>query len=58
MSPHVVIAGAGPAGLTTAIALSRLGIICLLVERRAEPSGLPRATFLSTRTMEIVRGWG
>jgi 2-polyprenyl-6-methoxyphenol hydroxylase-like FAD-dependent oxidoreductase len=58
MSPHVVIAGAGPAGLTTAIALSRLGISCLLVERRAEPSDLPRATLLSTRTMEIVRGWG
>jgi 2-polyprenyl-6-methoxyphenol hydroxylase-like FAD-dependent oxidoreductase len=53
----VVVVGAGPAGLATAIALGRYGVDCLLVERRTQPSTLPRATVLSTRTMELVRSW-
>lgn len=53
----VVVVGGGPAGLATAITLGRYGIDCLLVERRAQPSPLPRATVLSTRTMELVRSW-
>jgi putative polyketide hydroxylase len=54
----VLIAGAGPAGLTAAVTLARYGIECLLVERRAALSSLPRATAISTRSMEILRGWG
>jgi putative polyketide hydroxylase len=54
----VLIVGAGPAGLTTAITLAHQGVASLLVERRAELSGLPRATGVSTRTMELVRSWG
>jgi putative polyketide hydroxylase len=54
----VLIVGAGPAGLTTAITLGRYGVDCLLVERRLEPSQHPRATVISTRTMEILRSWG
>ena len=54
----VLIIGAGPAGATAAVALARLGVDCLLVERRSEPSTLPRATGVSTRSMEIVRSWG
>lgn len=54
----VLVIGAGPAGLTTAITLARYGVRCLLVERRPALSGLPRATAVSTRTMEIVRSWG
>jgi putative polyketide hydroxylase len=53
-----LIIGAGPAGATAAIALARLGVDCLLVERRTELSTLPRATGVSTRSMEIMRGWG
>ena len=30
----------------------------LLVERRTEPSTLPRATVVSTRSMELLRAWG
>ena len=58
MSPPIVIAGAGPAGLAAAMALSRLGVASLLVERRAEPSRLPRATVVSVRSMELMRAWG
>jgi 2-polyprenyl-6-methoxyphenol hydroxylase-like FAD-dependent oxidoreductase len=53
-----VVVGAGPAGLTAAIALARLGVEVLLVERRRELSSLPRATAVSTRSMEIFRSWG
>jgi putative polyketide hydroxylase len=54
----VVIAGAGPAGLVTAITLARSGIGSLLVERNPGLSPLPRATAVSTRTMELLRSWG
>ena len=55
---RVLIVGAGPAGLTAAITLARYGVPVLLVERRFELSGLPRATGVSLRTMEIYRSWG
>jgi 2-polyprenyl-6-methoxyphenol hydroxylase-like FAD-dependent oxidoreductase len=54
----VLVVGAGPAGLATAITLSRYGVETLVVERRPERSSHPRATTISTRTMEIVRSWG
>lgn len=57
-APPVVVAGAGPAGLAAAMALSRLGVETLLVERRADLSSLPRATVVSLRSMELMRSWG
>ena len=54
----VVVVGAGPAGLAAAIALGRLGVETMLVERRAELSSLPRATAVSLRSMELIRSWG
>ncbi|WP_161605984.1 FAD-dependent monooxygenase [Microlunatus speluncae] len=54
----VVICGAGPAGLVAAIELARAGIEVTLVERRPDTLALPRATAISTRTMEILRSWG
>ena len=67
MHPHVsgaatqvpvLVVGAGPGGLTAAIALARQGVESLVVERRTTPSTLPRATAASSRTMELLRGWG
>jgi 2-polyprenyl-6-methoxyphenol hydroxylase-like FAD-dependent oxidoreductase len=54
----VVIVGAGPAGLVTAVTLARQGIASLLVERNPGLSPLPRATAVSTRTMELLRSFG
>lgn len=54
----VLIVGAGPAGLTAATTLAIHGVESLLVEKRAEPSSVPRATAISTATMELMRSWG
>ncbi len=53
----VLIVGAGPTGLCTSILLSRYGIPSLLVERHASTSIYPRATGVSTRSMELFRQW-
>src|ERR671926_996683 len=52
------VGGGGPAGLAATIALASRGVEALLVDRRIERSSLPRATTVSTRTMELVRSWG
>src|SRR5689334_6081331 len=55
---QVLIIGAGPAGLVSAIVLARNGIRSILVERHAGTSIFPRATGISTRSMELFRTWG
>ena len=54
----VLIVGAGPAGLAAATVLGRYGVELLLVEKHPERSPLPRATVISTRSMELLRAWG
>ncbi|MFE4922307.1 FAD-dependent oxidoreductase [Streptomyces sp. NPDC056661] len=58
ISIPVLIVGAGAAGLSTAVTLAQQGVEAILVERRPDPSPLPRATFASTRTLELFRSWG
>jgi putative polyketide hydroxylase len=54
----VLVIGTGPAGLMTALTLARAGVRNLLVERHGGINPLPRATGVSTRTMELVRAFG
>ena len=59
-APHhdVVVVGAGPAGLVTAIMLATQGIDVSLIERRSATSDLPRAVGVTLRQMELFRSWG
>ena len=54
----VLIVGGGPTGLCTSIALSRLGVPSLLVERHDAISPFSRARAVHRRAMEIFRTWG
>ena len=57
-STPVLIVGAGPAGLVSALVLARQGVRSTLVERHPGTSTHPRASGVSTRTMEIFRRLG
>jgi 2,4-dichlorophenol 6-monooxygenase len=54
----VLIVGAGPSGLTTALALRQYGIECLVVEKYAGTAHTPRAHIVNQRTVEIMRHLG
>ncbi|MEV6329981.1 FAD-dependent oxidoreductase [Streptomyces sp. NPDC051909] len=54
----VLVVGGGIAGLSAAVFLAQQGVDCLLVERRAELSGHPRARGVHPRAMELMRAAG
>src|SRR5215831_20190955 len=54
----VLIAGAGPVGLTLAIELSWRGIRCLVVEQTDGSVDFPTTNLANTRTCEHLRRWG
>ena len=54
----VLVVGAGPAGLTAAATLRRYGVDVLVLERKQRLSTHPRATVVSTSSMELLRSWG
>jgi len=51
----VVIVGAGPTGLTTALLLSKYNVPCLVVEKSPSLTTHPQAHFINHRTMEVFR---
>jgi 2-polyprenyl-6-methoxyphenol hydroxylase-like FAD-dependent oxidoreductase len=54
----VLVVGAGPAGLVSAITAIRNGATALVVERHPGTSIYPRATAVHLRTVELLRAWG
>ncbi|MFF2351040.1 FAD-dependent oxidoreductase [Kitasatospora sp. NPDC058115] len=54
----VLIVGGGLTGLSAALFLRRQGVHCLLVERHPGTTVLTRASGISSRTMELLRGAG
>ena len=59
MSDRVLIAGAGPVGLTLALGLARHGVPATLLERRPGPEAAgSRSIVLSQGTLETFRALG
>src|SRR4051812_23631678 len=58
MDTQVIIAGAGPTGLTLAVDLGMRGIQCVLLEQKPEPQFLPKMERCNARSMEIYRRMG
>ena len=54
----VIVAGAGPVGLSLAIDLGRRGVRVLLVERQPTPAPWPKMDRSNARTMELYRRIG
>src|ERR671937_1470920 len=54
----VLIVGAGPTGLTLAVALGKKGVRCTLIEQKEAPQFLPKMERCNARTMEIYRRMG
>ena len=54
----VIVAGAGPVGMTLACDLARRGISTLLVERNATTTRHPKMDITNGRSMELFRRLG
>ncbi len=55
---QVLIAGAGPVGLSLALGLARCGVRSVIIEKNPSTSEKSRAPGIWTRTLEIFDGWG
>lgn len=57
-SVPVLIAGGGPVGMTLALALARLGVQAMLVERNPNTTQHPKMDITNSRSMELFRRLG
>ncbi len=55
---QVLIAGAGPIGMTAAIELARRGIDCRIIDPLLEPPQYAKAVGVQPRTLEVFEGMG
>jgi len=53
----VIVVGGGPVGLGLAAALGKAGIPCVVLERRTEPSAIPKGQNLTARSLEHFYFW-
>jgi 2-polyprenyl-6-methoxyphenol hydroxylase-like FAD-dependent oxidoreductase len=53
---QVLIAGAGPIGLTAAIELARRGVACRIVDPLLEPPRYAKAVGVQLQTFEVFEG--
>lgn len=58
MKTQVLIVGAGPVGMVSAISLSQAGIHCVLVDKRLDRLDAPKAHAVNPRTLEICERLG
>ena len=58
MDTEVLIAGAGPTGLTLAVDLGLRGVRTIIVEQKEAPQFLPKMERCNARSMEIFRRLG
>ena len=54
----VLVAGAGPVGLTAAIELRRRGVACRIVDQLLEPPQYAKAVGVQPRTLEMFESMG
>lgn len=54
----ILIAGAGPVGLTAALALTLRGVPCRIIDKEEYPSDKSKALVLHARTLELLEGMG
>jgi 2-polyprenyl-6-methoxyphenol hydroxylase-like FAD-dependent oxidoreductase len=55
---QVLIAGAGPIGMTAGIELARRGVACRIVDPLVEPPQYAKAVGVQPRTLEVFEGMG
>ncbi|MEM6263913.1 MAG: FAD-dependent monooxygenase [Bacteroidota bacterium] len=55
---QVLVIGAGPSGMVTALCLAKLGVSSLVVERNSTLNPHPKAHELNTRSIEILHDLG
>ena len=58
MTDPILIAGAGPTGLTAALELSRMGVAVRLIDKRQAPATTSRAIGVQARTLELFEQRG
>jgi len=54
----VLVVGAGPVGMATALALARQGVPCVLADQHSETSVHPKLDYVNSRSMEFFRQLG